>query len=200
MTDLHALIRRRFDVREDDLPPYRGRRGKRDTLAQVLGEAGFVRGAEIGVYEGEFSELLCKTMPGLDLLGVDPWGTYTSGARTFFPGQDEGERVYATARQRLKRFDVELMRTTSMEAAALVPLASLDFVVIDGDHEFDATMMDLILWSARVRPGGLVIQHDYEVAYRVGVIPAVTAYVAAHAIREWYVTRDGVPYAFWVNP
>ena len=45
-------------------------------LASVFSDMGFTKGAEIGVWAGEYSEYLCQGMPGLDLTCVDPWVAY----------------------------------------------------------------------------------------------------------------------------
>lgn len=200
MPDPHSVIRARFGVRSGDIPPYRGwRSSTRETLAACLAALGYTSGAEIGVQQGVYSEMLCRAIPGLALLCVDPWWAYMNGSRTKAHAST-AEAYYQETRRRLAPYASTIWRMTSMEAVIRVPAGSLDFVVLDADHEFDPTMLDLIHWSQRVRPGGLVIAHDYEVAYRVGVIEAVNAYTRAHGIRDWYVTRDRVPYAFWVRP
>ena len=82
------------------------------------------------------------------------------------------------------------MRMTSMEAAQQVEDGSLDFVFIDGDHRFDAVMMDISLWAPKVRKGGIVSGHDYYHFYQSGVVDAVRVYTWAHRITEWYVTWE----------
>jgi predicted O-methyltransferase YrrM len=207
---LDDLIRRRFRVRRDDLPPYRGfASAKREQLVSLLAEAGLTRGVEVGVLDGVFSAMLCEGIRGLHLLCVDPWAAYGSGSIEKASAV-QAEASYEATRRRLAPYlrprrhagatTAELVRLPSASAVTTIPLGTLDFVVLDGDHEFDATMLALIEWSRRVKSGGLIVAHDYEVAYRVGVIEAVHAYTRAHGIRDWYVTRDRVPYAFWVNP
>ena len=88
---------------------------------------------------------------------------------------------------------------TSMEAVSKIPDASLDFVYIDGRHEFDFIMMDLIAWAPKVRAGGIVSGHDYYQFYRGGVVHAVNAYVLGHNIKEWFVTREKECSFFWVK-
>jgi hypothetical protein len=60
-------------------------------------------------------------------------------------------------------------------------------------------MSDLIFWAKKVRPGGLIIGHDYYPFFRAGVMTAVDAYVKAHNIHDWYVTREKEPSWFWVK-
>jgi hypothetical protein len=46
----------------------------------------------------------------------------------------------------------------------LVAKESLGFAYVDGNHYFDPAMLDLILWSERVRPGGMIAAHDARLA------------------------------------
>ncbi|HYA79183.1 MAG TPA: class I SAM-dependent methyltransferase [Candidatus Nitrosopolaris sp.] len=43
---------------------------------------------------------------------------------------------------------------------AILPLEGIDFLFIDGDHTYDGVKTDFELYSALVRPGGLVVLHD----------------------------------------
>lgn len=45
----------------------------RGDLAMLFAELKFNVGAEIGVERGLYSEILCKTNPGLHLYSIDPW-------------------------------------------------------------------------------------------------------------------------------
>lgn len=148
-------------------------------LAKYFNELGFKTGAEIGVADGRYSEILCQQIPDLLLYCVDPWSVYEN-----WRSQNYQESAYKKAVDRLSGYGVNIMRATSVEAyinlEPFVPDESLDFVFIDGDHHFDQVMTDIILWSKRVRKGGIVSGHDYYHHKAGGVIPAVDAYVEAH--------------------
>lgn len=135
-------------------------------LAKYFGDQGFKKGAEIGIAEGRYSEILCQKILGLKLISVDPF---------YRLGHEQ------KARERLALFDVEIMKMTSIEASLKIPDNSLDFVFIDGAHDFDNVMLDIILWSRKVKKGGIVSGHDYYV-FNGGVIPAVNAYIEANKI------------------
>ncbi|NLE59864.1 MAG: class I SAM-dependent methyltransferase, partial [Planctomycetes bacterium] len=107
---------------------------------------------------------------------------------------------FARAQQKLAGYDVEFLHMKSLAAALTVPDGSLDFVYIDGDHRFDAIMLDLILWSRKVRPGGIVAGHDFFEFYKAGVTTAVRAYTQAHGITQWYVTKEKEASFLWVQP
>ena len=93
-----------------------------------------------------------------------------------------------------------------MEAVREIPDKSLDFVYIDAMHEFDPFTLDLICWSDKVRPGGIVAGHDYSPeSWCNGVMLAVKTYTRAHNIDKWYITSEEsndhlAPSFFWVKP
>ena len=52
----------------------------RDALPEFLVEMGYTRGAEIGVYKGEYLKKFCDA--GLVMYGVDPWKAFYGQGRT----------------------------------------------------------------------------------------------------------------------
>ena len=104
---------------------------------------------------------------------------------------DDAEEHFGMAKKSLRPFDAQIIKKTSMQAAAEdVPKWSLDFVYIDANHDFNHVMQDIIIWSDRVRPGGIVSGHDYNIK---SVKTAVDAYVKIHGC-ELFVTEKGGGY------
>jgi len=195
MDPVTQLIWKRFRIRRGDTLPYCAVKGRtRDDLAALFAELKFTSGAEVGVAEGRFSEVLCKANPDLHLLSVDPWEAYENWS------QEKCDIRAERAKQRLGAYNVEIRRQQSIDAALQVPEGSLDFVYIDGCHVFDWVMTDIILWAQRVRPGGIVSGHDYYKFYRAGVQRAVDVYTWAHNIPMWYLTREKEATWWWVKP
>lgn len=175
-------------------------------LAYYFNELGFKTGAEVGVAAGAFSETLCKAIPGLKLYCIDPWTTYRGNNRG--GGIGRHTRNYETAKERLKGYDATLIRKKSIEALTDVPDGSLDFVFIDGNHDFDYVMEDIIGWTRKVRSGGIVSLHDYYEFKNAGVIPAVNAYTEFHLIQFHLTSKelrkspldDKQPSVWWFKP
>ena len=157
----------------------------RADLIRLFVERGYTSGAEIGVRQGAFALALCRAMPDLRLLCVDPWTYYQTRPR--LASQDRQDRNYAIAVKRLAPYQATLVRQFSAEAVRPVPLASLDFVYIDGNHAYLWIRQDLDDWSPRVRVGGIVSGDDYDAP---GVYQAVHEFVEAQGIREWSVIDD----------
>jgi len=161
----------------------------RNDLAQLFAELGFKHGAEIGVAEANYSEVLCKANSSLELLCVDPWHRYSANPQNKPKAKDE--YAYNEAKRKLAQYpNVKLIKTYSMDAVRDVPDSSLDFVYIDGHHGFDYVMQDLIEWSKKVRSGGIISGDDFYYLdpkrWGAGPVEAVTAYAQAHKINPWF--------------
>lgn len=192
--DADKLIRDRLRVKRGDTLPYTGwHQATRLDLVEIFKLLEFKSGAEIGVAEGRFSKVMLDTVPGLRLLCVDPWQQYGRISQRIC------DERYTRAVHTLSGRNAEIMRLSSLAAAQQVPAASLDFVYIDGDHTFDAVMLDILLWAPKVKPGGIVAGHDYYEFYQAGVISAVRAYTQAHGIGAWYLTKEKEASWLWVK-
>ena len=198
MPSIHRIIWNHLGVHRGDTLPCSGipwTKTDRKVLAKIFTDLGYTKGAEVGVERGEFSAFLCESIPNVKMLCVDPWIAYSRQSQT------REDKIYGQAMQRLNGRNVEIMRMTSLEASQKIENKSLDFVYIDALHEFDPVMMDIILWAPKVRSGGIVSGHDYQVHYGFGVIQAVQAYTNVHNINPWYVTTEGfAPSWLWVAP
>lgn len=195
MREADKVIREVLHVRRGDTLPYSSHRYKatRDDFPALFARLGFTIGAEIGVSKGAFSEALCQGIINLRLFCVDPWIPY--GGLSAEGAESHYERTKAL----LSPYNAEIIRKRSIEAAQEVYDGSLDFVYIDGAHDFDNVMQDIIVWAKKVRPGGIVAGHDYFHFYQSGVVRAVDAYTLAHGINPWYVTREDMPSWLWVR-
>lgn len=162
------------------------RRGDRKLLAEVCKRLGFRTGAEIGVRDGSFAAMFCRA--GLKMYCVDPWAPVPKYS------QGRQDQLYASAAARMAGFEAVFIKKPSAAAVGDVPDA-LDFIHIDGDHEFDPAMRDLLDYAPKVHPGGIVACHDYHLP---GVKRAVEAYTLAHHIDPWFALKNHQPTAFWV--
>lgn len=123
----------------------------RTLLAQFFNELGFRVGAEIGVAEGYYSKVLFESIPRLKLHLIDIWKTY--------PGYSEYENpeiIYEDAKKLLQNYDANFIRKYSMDALDDFRNNSLDFVFIDGGHDFKNVACDISSWSKKVKIGGII--------------------------------------------
>lgn len=167
--------------------PFNVPHSSRDDLPNFFKHMGFVTGAEIGVYRGEFTKKFCEA--GLKMYAIDPWITYagtTQGRQDFL--YEHTKRVLAPYP------GCTIIRKTSMDAVKDFKDGSLDFVYIDGDHRFRYIAEDLWEWEKRVRRGGVVSGHDYNFG-EVG--PIVDAFVKIKGLASFYVCGDQDEYLSW---
>ena len=128
----------------------------REDLAVYFSKLGFKTGAEIGVLEGVYSEVLCAVNPGFRLYCIDSWGINERRHHIYHL------KAYEKAKIRLSPYKTTLIRKKSMDAVKDFSNESLGFVYIDADHRIRFVRDDIIEWSKRVRKGGIVSGHDYH--------------------------------------
>ena len=170
----------------------------RAALAKHFNKLGFKIGAEIGVYEGYYSEVLCTHIPHLKLFCIDIWERVK--------GSTGRNWHYDIVKQRLAPYDCTLIKKFSMDAVKDFADESLDFVYIDAHHNYEYVRDDIREWSKKVRPGGIVSGHDYYVGKsgNTGVIRAVDEYVKEHGcnlqLTQWNnrgTHRDNFQPSWW---
>jgi predicted O-methyltransferase YrrM len=162
-------------------------------LAAHFNKLGFKVGAEVGVYQGYYSQVLCQEIPGLKLYCIDPWMNY----RNYMWKRHSNVigQAYEIAKANLAPYDCTLIRALSVDAAKDFKDNSLDFVFIDGNHDYPYVKADLEAWTPKVRKGGIVSGHDYFIGKRGnrGVVDAVDEYIKTHGydlqVTDWCNTR-----------
>lgn len=196
--DTLDYIAKKFDLNINQKPPIHILNINRVVTAQTLHELGFKVGAEIGVAKGDHARILCQNNPGVKLYGIDPWVGYQN-----YPDYT-GETLsnyYEEAKVKLEPYGCILIRKFSMDAVKDFEDESLDFVYIDGAHDFKNVTDDVYEWSKKVRSGGIVFGHDYKRSSNPKVIQhvvdVINGYTYALGIRPWFVLgtegpRDGV--------
>jgi predicted O-methyltransferase YrrM len=153
----------------------------------LLQELGMNKGVEIGVFKGKFSYILKKYNPKLDLIGIDSWSVY--GDYKDFKENELEEGAYSQAKIRAEKYGITMIKATSMDAVKKFADESLDFVFIDGNHDFEHVVEDVAAWSRKVRKGGIVSGHDFikNEKRKFGVKEAVTAWCESYQIKPLFV-------------
>jgi hypothetical protein len=159
-------------------------------LPQLFKELDLKKGAEIGVLEGKFSEILCRELPEAKIYSIDPWEYYP--VHKNFRKAWMYEPIYQRAKEALSKYpNSEIIRKRSMDAVGSFEDNSLDFVFIDADHRFQYITNDIAEWLKKVRPGGIISGHDFAEGAAskefVHVKDVVTAWTLAYGIHPWFV-------------
>ena len=125
-----------------------------------------VVGLEIGTCRAESTAFLIEKCPNIvKLYTVDPYKGYDdwNGEIT----QEAVDRFRDVAIKNLKQYGerVQMIRETSSDAAAMintiVDKAEFDFIFVDGDHSYEATLADCEAYYPFLKKGGFFCGHDY---------------------------------------
>ena len=130
-------------------------------------------GAEIGVWEGNFSDRIPHVVQPAKLYLIDPWRYQPAPEfkRAWYGGakgesQARMDRRYQSVvdrfRSQIARGVVEVQRGSSRELVAAFADYSLDWLYVDGDHRYEGTLNDLLLAHRKQKPTGLVAGDDYD--------------------------------------
>lgn len=160
----------------------------RNGLAVLFNELGFKVGAEIGVLDGTYSQIMCEANPGVKLYCIDAWKRHKgyldyTRSSTFSNAHERATKILAP-------YNCELIRKFSMDAVKKFEDESLDFVYIDGNHDFQNVTNDIVEWSKKVRKGGIIAGHDYsrhKGPSFIHVHEVLNAYTQAYKIRPWFI-------------
>lgn len=164
----------------------------RKNLYLLFAELEFKTGAEIGVFRARNAREMFRQIPELKLYGIEAFADQPTSTRHKTVPRYERNKRSMESRMRGRNFIP--IEQFSEEAVQHIPYGSLDFVYIDGDHSYDYAMLDIILWTRRVRTGGIISGHDYILPgeYRhkfdINVRDAVDDYVRVHKISPLYLT------------
>ena len=155
-------------------------------------------GAEIGTWRGYFAiEILNATRVG-KLYLVDAWKKQLGYVDPLSDTDHEANlrECKRHIRGHLPSGRVVIVRGTSTEVAEHNrSIPPLDWAYIDADHGYDPCLADLIAWSKRLKPGGMLMGHDFtdnEQAkkWNFGVIPAVTKFCADYGWEMTHLTNE----------
>ena len=114
---------------------------------------------------GHWAYRACKALPEAIVYSIDPWydpadkPRFKNRKRIGWVSGDDNFREWIT---NLKQYEnrVVAIRKTSEEASKDFDLP-IDLLFIDGDHHTNFVLKDLRFWVPKVKPGGLVVGHDY---------------------------------------
>ncbi len=180
-------IFKKFKTTEVDKGTFEILEINRKIMAETLNELGFKKGVEVGVAQGHHSLVLCQNLPGAELYGVDVWDLY--------PGYNEYtdriKRYYIEAQQKMAPYpNYHFVKKFSMDAVKDFADNSLDFVYIDGAHDFKNVTDDVCEWSKKVKKGGIVFGHDFKRRHQrwiVDVKDVIMSYSYAKRTRPLFI-------------
>jgi hypothetical protein len=153
--------------------------------------------AELGVFRGDFSRELVDCKPGILWL-VDIWNGEMScgdkdGINPYYI--ENMEAVYNNLLNEFKDSNVNIFRGKSTDFLKAIEDDSLDCVYIDTTHEYEITRDELNLSYLKVKSGGWITGHDYNV---MEVQTAADSFCQLNGLQINYLSEDGNP-SFYIK-
>lgn len=136
--------------------------------------------AEVGCYSGNSTLLFLKSGKIKTFYAIDPWSSVHEGGYDNVPKDKIKRRkeVYANMPfaeklfdERIESFD-NIIKLKMKFSDSINKLPILDFIYIDGMHEYEYVLEDIKLSKSIIKSGGIMAGHDYAPKFP-GVIKAV---------------------------
>ena len=162
-------------------------------LKQVFADRPLI-GVEIGVADGKNAESIFKILNITHLYLIDPYEAYLENGRLETRYTNMEIMMKATLKPFWNR--ITFLKLKSQDAVNMIP--QVDFVYIDGCHEYDAVKKDIQLYAPKVRLGGFIGGHDFRWP---GVAKAVQEFTNdnhlffIYSYPDWYIqlnTRSNI--------
>jgi predicted O-methyltransferase YrrM len=137
-------------------------------------------GVEIGVAQGDNALSILKELPIKKLYLIDPYIAYVQDRRLITKHKDS----FSIAVEKLSRYVQAFFIKKTSEDAVKDIKEPLDFVYIDGNHQYEYVKKDITLYYPLVKEGGILGGHDYPTIS--GVVRAVDEFVKQHNRLKFY--------------
>ncbi len=118
---------------------------------------------EIGTYEGSYALKIYEIFPKSFLYLLDTWDSKnTDFYYSVRPGTVESAYTVAQSRFNDKQ-NVSLLKESSQIVFNNFENDFFDWIYIDGDHSYEAVKLDLHNWFSKLKNGGIMSGHDWDV-------------------------------------
>ena len=141
---------------------------------------------EIGSWKGKSSAYMAVEIAnsGKDIKFdcIDPWPDWKESGEYFETLCENLYETFLSNIEPVKNY-IKPIRNTSLGSVNDYIDGSLDFVFIDGNHEYDFVFSDIKNWLPKVKCGGVLAGHDYHA-------PSVISAVSDNNLNN-IISRDG---------
>lgn len=159
-----------------------------------------IEGIEIGVLGGSWTSYMLTFVPNLKILTcIDPWFHFVDKLYERGHPQSVHDINFRDYESKVRPFKQEgrKIRTLKMSSDEAVKLIKqpVDFIYIDGCHDYEFIKRDIANYYPLVKPGGILAGHDY------GLAEGVTKAVDERFSKEGAYPRVTVldDYVWWVE-
>lgn len=157
-------------------------------------------GAEIGVYKGDNAFFILTNLSIKKLFLIDPYleyQEYKGNVGWTKINQSDFNKFLIVAKRKLKAFKDKsiFIREKSEDAIGRLP-NNLDFVYIDGNHEYKFVKRDIELYYPKLKRGGVLGGDNFDPIFP-GVARAVLEFSDKYNLKI-HGARSDVSYEWWV--
>lgn len=136
---------------------------------------------EIGAWKGQSTAYLAVEIinsgKNIKLDVVDTWKGSKDGSFTAYTDdlKINNGNIFPIFKQNMKPVEhiINSMQMESEEAYKLYEDHSLDFLFLDGNHNYEDVKKEILHWLPKIKKGGLIGGHDYKHKDLPGVTKAV---------------------------
>ena len=152
-------------------------------------------GVEIGTFRGINAHAILSFLPMETLYLVDPYLQYEEYSERWIPNHSQSDfnDDYDIAKKRLRKYRDKIcfVKMKADEAVTISPLIpdGLDFVYIDGNHDYEYVKKDIELYYQKLRIGGVIGGDNFEVEFP-GVPRAVLEFVDTKNLKLYGADKD----------
>jgi len=147
-------------------------------------------GVEIGTASGDNAKCLLKTLSIKKLYLIDPWIEYSEDGKLKNYNKNEQK-----CRKRLSQWidKIVYVKKYSEDAVGYLP-DNVDFIYIDGNHQYEFVKKDIELYYPKVKAGGVLGGDDFCGNF-IGVVRAVLEFVDKNnlklqsRINDWWIVK-----------
>ena len=144
----------------------------RESMYHSLLGPGLV-GCELGVEHGNNSEALIKSSNPSKLYLIDRWRRTHNAPK--FAARQEGRFRHVKSKFKSNP-RVSIIRESTDDASHRFSKESLDWIYIDANHVFAAALLDVQMWSPKIKPGGVLMLHDFSMDVAEGGVAEAAEY------------------------
>ena len=116
---------------------------------------------EIGVEAGENSRNILRELNVNKIYLVDPWEEYDDYSESECERtQDKIEETLVRCKKNLRKYKDKTVYARGYSSDVYACLPRVDFIYIDGNHEYDYVLEDLENYYPLLKEGGIIAGHD----------------------------------------
>lgn len=151
-------------------------------------------GVELGVEDGIYSVEINSFLNMKELYLIDVWGEYIQEGIIW-----NYEHLYWNVKLKFQNNqNVKIIKGDSIEIVSQFKNNILDFVYIDGNHQYEFVKKDINVWYQKIKIGGYICGHDYTLQWK-GVMQAVDEFAKEHNLKFNFKQDDEISTDWWIE-